>query len=71
MLNNLMDRYYAEPYAGGCSIALSLLLSQYALKIFINDKDEHVHAFWHSVLYETEYLLKLVHDAKLDMGEWT
>jgi len=69
-VNGLLDGDYAEPYAGGCSVALTLLFEYYASRIFINDKDLAVYAFWHSILNETEGLKKLVTDAKLDMVEW-
>jgi DNA adenine methylase len=68
-VNDLLDGDYAEPYAGGCSVALSLLFGQYASRIFINDLDPAVYAFWYSVLNETEGLAKLITDAKLDTKE--
>jgi DNA adenine methylase len=69
-LNNLLDGDYAEPYAGGCSVALSLLFGQYASRIFINDIDPDVFAFWHSVLNETDALVRLIADAPVHMPEW-
>ncbi|WP_305030655.1 DNA adenine methylase [Hymenobacter convexus] len=69
-VNDLLDGDYAEPYAGGCSVAFSLLFGQYASRIFINDLDPAVYAFWHSVLNETEGLNRLITDATLDMTEW-
>ncbi len=68
-VNDLLDGDYAEPYAGGCSVALSLLFGQYASRIFINDKDIAVYAFWHSVLNETEGLIRLINDTKVDLIE--
>ncbi len=68
--NNLMDGTYIEPYAGGASVALSLLFSEYASRIWINDKDRSIYAFWHSVLNETENLCRLVSDTPLNMGTW-
>jgi len=54
--NDLLEGYYVEPYAGGASIALSLLFSGYASKIIINDFDKSIFAFWHSVINETDEL---------------
>jgi DNA adenine methylase len=68
-VNDLLDGDYAEPYAGGCSVAFSLLFGHYASRIFINDLDPAVYAFWHSVLNETEALAKLITDTKVDLIE--
>ncbi|UOQ99868.1 DNA adenine methylase [Hymenobacter sp. 5317J-9] len=68
-VNDLLDGDYAEPYAGGASVALSLLFGEYASRIFINDLDLAVYAFWHSVLEETEGLAKRITDTKVDLIE--
>lgn len=69
-MNTLMGGHYAEPYAGGSSVALSLLFGEYASRIFINDLDPAVYAFWHSVLNSTEELKRLIHDTPLTMEQW-
>ena len=48
---------YIEPYAGGASIPINLLLSGRIEKAFINDIDKAVYAFWHSAINHTEELL--------------
>lgn len=68
--NGCLDGTYVEPYAGGASVALSLLFSEYVKKIVINDLDEMIYSFWHSVLYETDRLCKLIYDAKIDIDTW-
>ena len=68
--NQLYDGIYVEPYAGGASIALSLLFNQYASRIIINDIDRSIFAFWHSVLNETENLCRLIIDAPLTLDTW-
>lgn len=65
-----MDGEYVEPYAGGASVALSLLYDEYVRRVFINDIDRFVYAFWHSVLNETEAFCRLVRDTPLTMDEW-
>ena len=47
--NDLCGGTYIEPYAGGASVALSLLYSQHASKIKINDIDRSIYAFWYCV----------------------
>lgn len=69
-LNRLEDGEYVEPYAGGASVALSLLYEEYASHIHINDLDPAVHAFWHSVLRKTDALCQLVQDTPVTAAEW-
>lgn len=68
--NNLLGARYVEPYAGGASVALTLLVEDYVSTITINDLNPGVYAFWHSVLEETADLCKLVETAPLTIDEW-
>lgn len=68
--NLLYDGVYIEPYAGGASVALSLLFNQYASRVIINDIDRSIYAFWHSVLYDTEKLNRLIHDTPVSVKIW-
>jgi|SRR6185312_12304359 len=69
-VNGLCDCVYVEPFAGGASVALSLLFNEYAKRIIINDKDLSIYAFWHSVLNDTENLCKRIADCKIDVSNW-
>ncbi len=68
--NELRDAYYVEPYAGGASVALSLLFCDYASKIIINDFDKSIYAFWYSVLNKTDELCKLILDTNININVW-
>ena len=68
--NGLLDGEYAEVYAGGAAVALSLLYGEYASRIHINDLDRGVHAFWLAARDRTDELARLVRDATLDLDEW-
>jgi len=68
--NNLFDGHYVEPYAGGAGVAIELLMQEYVRKIHINDIDPAIHGFWHSVLYETEGLCRLINDTPVNMTTW-
>lgn len=68
--NNLHEGFYVEPYAGGASVALSLLFCDYASKIIINDIDKSIYAFWYSVINETDELCKLISDTKINVDVW-
>lgn len=69
-VNDLMGGTYIEPYAGGASVALSLLFGQYAGKIKINDKDRSIYALWYAVLNETDALCRLISDTPVTMDTW-
>lgn len=68
--NGLRDIEYAEPCAGGASLALALLFEEYASAIHINDLSRPVYAFWHSVLYDTDALCRRIERTKITMREW-
>lgn len=68
--NGLKDIEYAEPYAGGASIALSLLFEEYASIIHINDLSRPVYAFWYMVLNDTEELCRRIERVNVTMEEW-
>lgn len=69
-VNDLQGGTYIEPYAGGASVALSLLFSKHAGRIKINDIDRSIYAFWHSVLNETEALCRRIMDTPVTMETW-
>lgn len=68
--NDLLDGAYAEPYAGGASVALTLLFDEFASRIYINDIDRAVYAFWSAVLNSTEELCRLIRDTRPTPTEW-
>lgn len=68
--NGLFYGEYAEPFAGGAGIAMTLLLNNYVHRIHLNDFDESIHAFWHSVLHQSEDLCTLIETVQVDIDEW-
>jgi len=68
--NNLTDGHYAEPYAGGAGLALTLLFDDFVRHIHINDVDRAVHAFWWAVLNEPNSLCQLVADTPITPDSW-
>lgn len=69
-LNGLERGHYAEPYAGGCGLALSLLYGGFVADIHVNDIDPAVWSFWHSVLNDTDALVGLVEKTPVTVDEW-
>ena len=68
--NSLSQRSYAEPYSGGCGLALSLLFEGHVSQVHLNDLDRSVWAFWEAVLTDTDALLKLIENAEVTVSEW-
>lgn len=69
-INRLERCHYAEPYAGGAGLALSLLFEGHVAAVHLNDLDRTIWAFWTSVLDRTDELVDRVRRTPVDMGEW-
>jgi DNA adenine methylase len=59
-LNGLEGVRYVEPYAGGASLARSLLLAGRVAEAHLNDLDPAIYAFWHSLLTRTKDLIEFI-----------
>ncbi len=68
--NNLLGGHYYEPYAGGCGLAISLLIKGDVSCIHINDIDRSIWSFWHAVLNHTEELIGLIEETDISIPEW-
>lgn len=69
-VDNKINGHYVEPYSGGASVALFLLMEGFVKKITINDRDRSVYAFWHSVLNRTKELCEKIENAEITIEEW-
>ncbi|HMQ01595.1 MAG TPA: DNA adenine methylase [Candidatus Doudnabacteria bacterium] len=68
--NKLKNGVYIEPYAGGASIALTLLIEGYVSEIIINDYDKSVYAFWHSIINKTDGFCNKIRNTKVNINVW-
>lgn len=68
--NLITDGHYVEPYAGGASVALSLLYNEYVHKIHINDYDFRIYAFWDSVLNQTDQFCEKIVETDITVKNW-
>lgn len=68
--NQLRGKTYVEPFAGGFSIGLNLLLNGIIDRAIINDYDCHLFAFWESVFNQTKRLIKLIQETEITIEEW-
>ena len=68
--NGLTGGHYAEPYAGGASLALSLLFGEHVAEIHLNDFDRSVWAFWKSAVDHSSELVARIRSTSVTMDEW-
>ncbi|CAI3960866.1 DNA-adenine methylase (Dam) (PDB:4GOL), partial [Commensalibacter communis] len=68
--HNNLNEHYAEPYAGGCGLALSLLIRKNASHIHINDLDITIWAFWHCILNQTEEFIQKIVKTPITLEQW-
>jgi len=69
-VDNNIYGHYVEPYAGGASVALYLLLERKVGNITINDYDRSIYAFWYAVLNYTNKLCKMIEDVEVNVETW-
>lgn len=69
-VDNNISGHYVEPYAGGASVALHLLLEGKVNRITINDYDRSIYAFWYSVLNHTNKLCELIENTDINIENW-
>jgi DNA adenine methylase len=68
--NGLIGGHYVEPYAGGASIALELVIQEFAEHVHINDIDPSIWAFWNAVLTNSDALCSRIVDTPVNMETW-
>jgi len=69
-VKNGISGHYIEPYSGGASVALFLVMNDYVERITINDKDRSLYAFWYSILNHTEEFCNKINSIDLTVEEW-
>lgn len=68
--NGLLGAAYAEPYAGGAGLALRLLFEEYVERIYINDLDRSIYAFWSSIIANADAFCDWIEDVDVSMENW-
>ena len=68
--HDMQSCQYAEPYAGGCGLALALLFEGVVDELYLNDIDPSIASLWQTILEQPNELVKLITTTKLDMDEW-
>ena len=69
-IKHLSNSKYVEPFCGGASVALTLLIDGYVNDVIINDYDKSIYAFWFSVLNYCDELCELITNCDICIEEW-
>ncbi|MEI6553776.1 MAG: DNA adenine methylase [bacterium] len=67
---NNINGHYVEPYAGGASVALHLLINGYVKEVTINDLDRAIYAFWYSIINDTERFCGKIRTTDVTIENW-
>lgn len=68
--NNYSQKAYAEPYAGGCGLALKLLFEGVVNEIYLNDLDNSIYSFWHTILNQAEEFCEWIDTLEITIDNW-
>jgi len=69
-LNCLRPRLFVEPFAGGASVALQLLNDGLVDSIALGERDPLVAAFWQTVFYDHEWLIRRLRETEPTLENW-
>ena len=69
-LNGLGGTSFGEPFAGGAGASLTLLYAEESRRIYINDIDPAIYAFWWSVVNQNKQFLRKIDDVEITIEEW-
>jgi DNA adenine methylase len=69
-INKLFGAEYCEPYAGGAGLAIKLLTNGFVDRIWINDIDQSIYAFWMSAIFDTERFCRMIQRTPTDIDQW-
>lgn len=68
--NNLRPRLFIEPFAGGASVALSLLARDKVETIGLVDRDPLIAAFWDTVFHDADWLIEKIKTVDVTLERW-
>lgn len=70
VLSQLSPKLYIEPFAGGASVALQLLLDGSVDQIILMDIDPRVAYFWNAVFFDTDWLVDQIESIEVTIEKW-
>lgn len=61
---------YVEPFCGGASIAIDLLIKGIVKKVILNDFDWAIYNFWKVIIEDTDDFICLMNETPITIEEW-
>lgn len=68
--SELTRGHYCEPYAGGCGLALTLLMNGFVHELHLNDLDRSIFCFWDTILNKTDDFIEKIMSTEVTIEEW-
>lgn len=69
-VNGLRGQSIVEPFCGGAGASIPLLLTGIVSKLYLNDANPAVAAFWKILIEDTEALINLVRHTPVTVEQW-
>lgn len=68
--NNLQEKTYTEPFAGGFGIGIKLIANNIVNRTIINDYDYRIYAIWDCIFHNTENFINLINETPINIEMW-
>lgn len=68
--NDLQGKTLIEPFCGGAGASIPLLVTGAIERLYLNDADPAIAAFWHSLFFDTSAFVNLVNSVPVTVEEW-
>ena len=68
--NGLTPELFIEPFAGGASVALQLLMDGVVKNIGLADRDPLLAAFWKTVFFDSNWIIEQIENVDITLDNW-
>ena len=69
-LNKMSPILYIEPFAGGASVALQLMVDNVVDQVILMDLDPLIAYFWETLFYDTDWLIDQIESIDVTTEKW-
>ncbi len=69
-LNNINPKLYIEPFVGGASVTLQLIIDEVVEQVILIDRDPLIAHFWEAVFFDTNWLVNQIETIEISIEKW-
>lgn len=69
-LNKISPKLYIEPFAGGASVALQLMVENAVDQVILMDLDPLIAYFWETLFFDTDWLIDQIESIDVTIEKW-